>query len=83
MFLQPPDDGWTGWEKMMMKSVLLSIYKSIPSSINRFIFLAKMETGYSETDIAFILNISQPAVSKRLKKTLEEIKKNRKDFICS
>jgi len=43
--------------------------------------LAKMEVGYSETDIAYIFKISQPAVNKRLKKILAEIRKNKKNFI--
>ena len=81
MFLQPPNDGWTNWEKIMLKDTLLSIYKSIPNSVDRFIFLAKMEVGYSETDIAYIFKISQPAVNKRLKKILAEIRKNKKNFI--
>jgi len=81
MFLQPPGDGWSSWEKIMMRNVMLNIYKNIPNSVDRFIFLAKMEVGYSETDIAYIFKISQPAVNKRLKKIFAEIRKNKKNFI--
>jgi predicted transcriptional regulator len=42
---------------------------------NAFIFMAINESGYTQQEVASILDISQVAVQKRLKNTTQKIRK--------
>lgn len=75
MFPQPPPDGWTNLEKRFFRETLLEVYKSIRTFSDKFVIMAAFEAGYNETEIAYILGISQPAVSKKIKRIREELKK--------
>ena len=76
--VQEPQDGWTPEERFFLKSVVISLYRSIGDPVDRFIIIAVYESGYTQTEIAEILGISQAAVNHRLTKTLEEIRLRRK-----
>jgi predicted transcriptional regulator len=75
MFLPPPPDGWTNLEKQFFRETLLDVYKNIRSFSDKFVIIAAFEAGYTEAEIAYILGISQPAVSKKIKRIREELKK--------
>jgi DNA-directed RNA polymerase specialized sigma subunit len=70
-----PSDGWTHLERQIQKEIILSIYCSITDPINKLILMAAYENDYSEQDIADMMGVSQAAISKRLKKTLELVRK--------
>lgn len=70
-----PKDGWSHMERQIQKEIILSIYCSVSDPINKLILMASYENDYTEQDIADMMGISQVAISKRLKKTLELIRK--------
>ena len=78
IFPEPPD-GWLPEEKMFLKDMVLSVYKSIDDPTDKFILLASFESNYTQNDIAFILGCSQVAIQHRLAKTLECIRDKRKE----
>lgn len=73
-FLNEPNDGWQPLEKLFLRQVILMIYRNISDPIDRFILVMTMEAGYTQDEVGAILLISQPAVAKRLNKTLEKIR---------
>lgn len=81
--LQPPPDGWTAVERAIMKQTIIDVYSSIPDLTNRFIIVAHFEGGYTQTDIAAMLGISQVAVYKRLTKTLNVVRAHKKELTAS
>lgn len=75
MFFENPADGWLPEEKAFFRLTIIMFYKRIDNPVDKFIFMAIQENGYTQDDIAQILNISQEAVSKRysnIKKALKE-----------
>jgi RNA polymerase sigma factor (sigma-70 family) len=70
-----PSDGWSQMERQIQKEIILSLYCSITDPINKLILMASYENDYSEQDIADMMGISQVAISKRLKKTIELLRK--------
>lgn len=93
-----PTDGWDTIEKLLLKEIVLKIYRDIifcpvenfdshnvtaleqykkanNNLVNAFILMAINESGYTQKDVSAILNISQVAVQKRLKKTIHKVKK--------
>ncbi len=50
--------------------------KQVSDLQNAFIFMAINESGYTQDEVASILNISQVAVQKRLKKTTHRVREN-------
>lgn len=69
-----PSDGWSNLERQIQKELVISVYSYVVDPINKLILMASYENDYSEEDIASMLGISQEAISKRLKKTLEFIR---------
>jgi DNA-directed RNA polymerase specialized sigma subunit len=68
--ISEPSDGWMPYEKIFLRQLVLSVYKRIHSPLDKFIFMAAKETGYTEEEIAKIVGISQPAISKRITKIM-------------
>jgi hypothetical protein len=68
--IQTPPDGFTHYERIIARDVVISIYRNLGNSTDKFIICAIMECGYSQTDLARILQCSQAFVSKRLKRIL-------------
>lgn len=73
-----PKDGWTMLERKIQRELVISVYRFVNDPINKLILMASYENDYPEEDIAGMLGISQEAVSKRFKKTLEYIRTIRK-----
>jgi len=73
-----PEDGWNNYERMILRETIVSIYKKIDDPLNKFILCITHECGYSQEEAARMLGVTQPAVNKRLKQTLEKIRKLRK-----
>jgi len=69
-----PSDGWSILERQIQKELVIAVYSYVNDPINKLILMASYENDYSEEDIAGMLGISQEAISKRLKKTIEHIR---------
>lgn len=80
MGIQSPDDGWTQPEKIILRTVLVSLYEKIPDLKDKFILMATYESSYTQEAIGDMLGISQVAVNKRLKHALEILNKHRAEF---
>lgn len=74
-----PEDGWTASEKEFMRDVVIAAYKILGDTTNRFIIAMIYECGYTQVEVAQILNISQVAVSKRLTHALGKLRRKRKE----
>lgn len=72
-----PDDGWNNYERMILRETIVSIYQKIEDPLNKFILCVTHECGYSQEEVARMLGVTQPAINKRLKKTLKKIRKLR------
>ena len=77
--IQEPEDGWTQHERLIMRDLVISMYRVVGDTTDRFILVMACECGYTQADIARILNISQAAVSKRLHNVLTKIREKRKN----
>ena len=73
--IQEPDDGWTQYEKMIMRETIVSMYKIIGDTTNRFIVAMICECGYSQTDVARMLGVSQVAITKRYHSTIDKMRR--------
>lgn len=76
--LQEPDDGWTQYERIILRDTIVNIYKIIGDTTDRFIFVMVIECGYSQTEISRILGLSQAAISKRLNGVIKKVKEKNK-----
>ncbi len=74
MILQSPGDGWTKEENLLFRSSVLWIYKKLPTVKDKFIVLALYDAGYSQSDVAFMMGVSQACVSKWINKIKKRIK---------
>jgi len=75
LFIEPKD-GWTLEEMSIQTEIVIKIYESIGDDKDRFLVMACWQLGYNQEDMARVMKISQEAISKRLVKVKEEIKKN-------
>lgn len=73
-FVDEPLDGWQPFERLFLRHIVLMIYKSIDDPTDRFVLVMTQEAGYTQEEVALILNISQEAVSKRLNKVISRVK---------
>lgn len=80
MGINPPPDGWTQPEKIILRTVLVSLYEKLPDLKDKFILMATYESTYTQEAIGDMLGISQVAVNKRLNKSLKILQKHRKEF---
>lgn len=78
--IQPPADGWTQPEKIILRTVLVSLYDKLDDLKDKFILMATYESSYTQEAIGEMLGISQVAVNKRLKKALKLLQKHRTEF---
>ena len=68
VFTPAPSDGWEPYEKMFLRAIVVTMYCKLKDPIDKFILIAKFESGYVEQEIARMVKMSQPAVNKRIKK---------------
>ncbi len=73
-FVAEPLDGWQPFERMFLRQIIIMIYKSIDDPTDRFVFVMTQEAGYTQEEVALILDISQEAVCKRLNKVLNKVR---------
>jgi DNA-directed RNA polymerase specialized sigma24 family protein len=73
--LQPPADGFDKMEKLFLKDLFVSAYKSIKDPTTRFIILAYFECGYTQDQISEMTGFSQPAILKRIRETQEMLRR--------
>lgn len=78
--IQPPPDGWTQPEKIILRTVLVNLYDKLPDLKDKFILMATYESSYTQEAIGEMLGISQVAVNKRLNKSLKLLQAHRKEF---
>jgi RNA polymerase sigma factor (sigma-70 family) len=76
--IQEPPDGYMPEESAWVHLELLRVYKRMRNNRDRLIFIACEEAGMRQEDVAFILGITQEAVSQRMKKILEYLRRLRK-----
>lgn len=81
MNLDSPQDGWTNEENFFLKFTILNIYAKITDPIDKFIFIALHESGYSQEDIGIMLRISQEAVCKRYKNAIKRVREMKRQSI--
>ena len=74
----PPSDGFTNIEKLFMKEIFISMYKSLRDPVLQLIIIAHFECGYTQDEIAEMLRISQPTVFIKLQKAQNKLKKLKK-----
>jgi len=72
--IKEPSDGWTQYERAIMRESIVSIYKIIDDPLDKFILCVTFEGGYTQDEAGRMLGISQVAVQKRLKKTLTYVR---------
>lgn len=77
-FVEEPNDGWTQHERMLLRDVILSVYRFIEDANDRLVVVMCYECGYSQEEVASVLGVSQAAVSKRLGRTLKRIRSVRR-----
>ncbi len=75
--LAEPLDGWTYFERQLMRDLLVAVYRSIPLPTDRFILISIYEVGYTQEEVSQMLGLTQEAVQKRLAKTLTTLRANR------
>lgn len=80
MGIEPPPDGWTQPEKIILRTVLVTLYEKLPDLKDKFILMATYESNYTQESIGDMLGISQVAVNKRLNKAVERLQQFRKEF---
>lgn len=76
-----PEDGWQPMERILLRDLVVSLYRTVRKPNDKFILMAIFESGYSQTEVAMILGVSQVAVYKRIteiKKYLDRIAKHNK-----
>lgn len=78
MNLEEPKDGFTEEERYFVKLTVLVLYSKISDPIDKFIFIAINESGYSQEEVGSMLRISQEAVSKRYKNSIDRLRDFRK-----
>lgn len=78
MIIKEPPDGFTMLERIMLREIVLLMYKKLDDPMDKFILIARHESGYKQEEIAKMVNMTQVAVHKRLKKISELLKKQRK-----
>lgn len=76
--LQEPDDGWTQYERIILRDTIVNIYKIMGDTTDRFIFVMVFECGYSQVEISRILGLSQVAISKRLNGVIKKVREKNK-----
>lgn len=74
MNLGEPQDGFTEEERSFLKLSILVLYTKISDPVDKFIFIAINESGYSQEEVGTMLKISQEAVSKRLNNSIQRLK---------
>jgi DNA-directed RNA polymerase specialized sigma24 family protein len=67
--LPQPTDGWSTLEKLLLRSVIINMYKFLDDPLDRFILMASVENNYRQEEIGQMCGISQVAINKRLKRT--------------
>lgn len=72
--VQPPSDSFLPFEKLFLKDIMVSIYRNIRNSKTKFIIVSYFECGYSQDQIAKMIDVSQVTVCKRIKKTQEKLR---------
>ncbi len=75
---EEPNDGWLPEEKAFFRLTVIMVYRKISDPIDKFIFIAMHESGYTQQEIGTILKISQEAVSKRYNNILRRLRDHRK-----
>jgi hypothetical protein len=68
--LQPPPDGFDTFEKLLLREVVITLYKKMKSPEDKFIFIATHEMGYSIDMVAKMLCKNQVRISIKLKKII-------------
>lgn len=63
-----PPDGFTEPEEIILRSALSEIYMHIPDPVTKFIVAAHFECGYTQCEVADMLNVSQPLIVKKIKR---------------
>jgi len=72
--LPQPSDGWSTLERLLLRSVIINMYKFLDNPLDRFILMASVENEYRQEEIGEMCGISQVAINKRLKKTKSILK---------
>jgi len=75
--IQPPTDGFMDIEKLFIRDLFISVYKSLDDPITRFIIIAHFECGYTQDEIAKMVCLSQPSVLYRIKKAKERLRRKK------
>lgn len=78
MMLSSPPDGWTQYERLILREVVIDMYSRIEDPIDKFIIMATFESNYRQEEIGRMFGISQVAVHKRIKKAQDFLKAVRK-----
>lgn len=74
--IQPPVDGFLNFEKVFIKDILISVYRTLPDPITKFIMVSYFECGYNQEQISMMLGITQEAVNKRIKKAQAKLRES-------
>jgi hypothetical protein len=67
-YFSEPMDGFDIMERQFLKELILTVYKRITNPMDKFIVIATFEAGYTQSDVAEILGVSQVAINKKLDK---------------
>lgn len=74
-----PSDGFTGMEKIFLKQEVIFMYRAISDPDTRFIVMAHFELGYTQHELAQIFQISQVAISQKIKNIQKALRKMKTD----
>ncbi len=75
--LSEPSDGYNQIERMILHEVVLRVYRELDDPLDKFILMASHEGLYVQEDIAFMVDMTQAGVSKRLNKIKKLLKEAR------
>ncbi len=77
--IREPEDGWTQYERMIMRDLIVSMYRVLGDTTDRFILAMICECGYSQTEVSHMIGLSQVAISKRFHAALKKVRTKRKN----
>jgi DNA-directed RNA polymerase specialized sigma subunit len=76
--VKTPEDGFTSFEKIILKDLVLSIYKSLRNTREQFMLCMIFECKYSQAEVAEILGCTQANVSKKMNIILQNLREKKK-----
>lgn len=69
-----PTDGWTTVEKLIIRELVISLYRNIQDPLDKFLVMACIQNNFNQEDVSVMVGISQEAISKRINRASDIVR---------